>query len=88
MMGVRLVWFIILFRVNKNLLEGVVIGILVVEFMEMFLFFFFFLMRGRVFGCMLELVDDIGSFGLLYGLCEFLDFIFIDGWDEFILYNG
>lgn len=42
MMGVRLVWFIILFRVNKNLLEGVVIGILVVEFMEMFLFFFFF----------------------------------------------
>lgn len=88
MMGVRLVWFIILFRVNKNLLEGVVIGILVVELMEMFLFFFFFLMRGRVLGCMLELVDDIGSFGLLYGLCEFLDFIFIDGWEEFILYNG
>lgn len=45
-------------------------------------------MRGRVLGCMLELVDDIGSFGLLYGLCEFLDFIFIDGWEEFILYNG
>lgn len=87
-MGVRPVWSTILSRVNKNPLEGVVIGIPVAELTETSASFFSLLIRGSVLGRTLEPADDTGSFGPPHGLCEFSDFTFTGGWEESTLHNG
>lgn len=86
--GVRPVWSTILSRVNKNPLEGVVIGIPVAELTETSVSFFSLLMRGSVLGRTLELADVTESLGAAHWLCAFSDFTFTTDWVPSTLHRG